>query len=365
MMEQLGLLIFLSIAMLVGSFVFGTIPMAARLSDAKSRLLALMGSGILIGTALAVIIPEGVNSLFTPTESEVDDSTQTKDDKHDVQNESHRNQTAGLWIIGPSLVTGFVLMLLIDQFSAYLADDSHSNNSPTTNLKHNYTLTSQDEDELDTSNEEGINATDCDFSSETKFSANTRQDSHHRVTIRGLQGDQHLDEILIESERYRVDDNVSSSFRRPKVTPTLGLVIHAAADGIALGAAATTSHRQVELIIFLAVMLHKAPAAFSLVLFLLHMGLEHSNIRRHLLAFSLSAPIGALVTYFGLSQSSKEALRHNNATGVAMLFSAGTFLYVATVHVLPELVQNKILKRSELLCLVGGSFLPILLARTV
>ena len=35
-------------------------------------------------------------------------------------------------------------------------------------------------------------------------------------------------------------------------------------------------------------------------------------------------------------QSSKEALSDVNATGVAMLFSAGTFLYVATVHVLPE-----------------------------
>lgn len=29
-----------------------------------------------------------------------------------------------------------------------------------------------------------------------------------------------------------------------------------------------------------------------------------------------------------------------NYTGIAMLFSAGTFLYVATVHVLAELTQN-------------------------
>ena len=46
------------------------------------------------------------------------------------------------------------------------------------------------------------------------------------------------------------------------------------ADGIALGAAATTSHADVELIVFLAIMLHKAPAAFGLVTFLLHAGLE-------------------------------------------------------------------------------------------
>lgn len=57
-------------------------------------------------------------------------------------------------------------------------------------------------------------------------------------------------------------------------TATIGLVVHAAADGIALGAAATTSHHDVEMIVFLAIMLHKAPAAFGLVSFLLHEGID-------------------------------------------------------------------------------------------
>lgn len=52
------------------------------------------------------------------------------------------------------------------------------------------------------------------------------------------------------------------------------MVVHAAADGVALGAAATTSHADVEIIVFLAIMLHKAPAAFGLVTFLLHEGIE-------------------------------------------------------------------------------------------
>lgn len=58
------------------------------------------------------------------------------------------------------------------------------------------------------------------------------------------------------------------------VTATIGLIVHAAADGIALGAAATTSHADVEIIVFLAIMLHKAPAAFGLVTFLLHTGID-------------------------------------------------------------------------------------------
>lgn len=67
-----------------------------------------------------------------------------------------------------------------------------------------------------------------------------------------------------------------------------------------------------------------------------------------------------------------------NATGLAMLFSAGTFLYVATVHVLPELMTRNNtnysylpsdatispsfgLKFKEIVALVIGSFLPALI----
>lgn len=123
-------------------------------------------------------------------------------------------------------------------------------------------------------------------------------------------------------------------------TATIGLVVHAAADGIALGAAATTSHQDVEMIVFLAIMLHKAPAAFGLVSFLLHEGIDRQRIRKHLAIFSLSAPLLTLLTFFGIGQEQKETLNSLNATGIAMLFSAGTFLYVATVHVLPELTSG-------------------------
>ena len=78
------------------------------------------------------------------------------------------------------------------------------------------------------------------------------------------------------------------------------MVVHAAADGIALGAAATTHQTDVEIIVFLAIMLHKAPAAFGLSTFLLHEGLERPRVKRHLLIFSLSAPALAMFTFVTL-----------------------------------------------------------------
>lgn len=136
----------------------------------------------------------------------------------------------------------------------------------------------------------------------------------------------------------RTNDHHTSTNRNS--TATIGLVVHAAADGIALGAAATTSHQDVEMIVFLAIMTHKAPAAFGLVSFLLHEGIDRQRIRKHLAIFSISAPLLTLLTYFGIGQEQKETLNSLNVTGIAMLFSAGTFLYVATVHVLPELTSG-------------------------
>lgn len=54
-------------------------------------------------------------------------------------------------------------------------------------------------------------------------------------------------------------------------------------------------------------------------------------------------------------------------TGIAMLFSAGTFLYVATVHVLSELTNSRSgeeysskLSKIELILVVSGALLPLL-----
>jgi zinc transporter 9 len=70
-------------------------------------------------------------------------------------------------------------------------------------------------------------------------------------------------------------------------TPTLGLVVHAAADGVAMGAAFVAEQSQLELVLFFAILLHKAPTAFGLVSFLLQRGLSKRRILNHLCIFEL------------------------------------------------------------------------------
>ncbi|CAB0012355.1 unnamed protein product [Nesidiocoris tenuis] len=279
-MEETLFLVLLSIVMLVGSYMAGSIPLVMTMSEAKLQLVSVFGAGLLVGTALSVIIPEGIRALLEsvrampqkPSVGGTPDGTLTV--AAEATEEVHS-------VIGLTLVIGFVVMLLIDQIS-----------------------------------------------------------SMHARDIEGGGGG------------------------RPKATATIGLVVHAAVDGVALGAAASTTHTSVELIVFVAIMLHKAPAAFGLVSFLMHEGLDRKRIKKHLAFFSLSAPFMALLTYFCIGQEGKETLSALNATGIAMLFSAGTFLYVATVHVLPELTARAggAFKPKQLFALVAGTLLPLVLS---
>ncbi|XP_025725583.1 zinc transporter ZIP9 isoform X1 [Callorhinus ursinus] len=309
----------LSLAMLVGCYVAGIVPLAVNFSEERLKLVTVLGAGLLCGTALAVIVPEGVHALYEDILEEAHvnlkeehQQISSKGKHHQVsetqnviasdkaaeipvahEHEHNHDHTQLHAYIGVSLVLGFVFMLLVDQI-----------------------------------------------------------------------GSSHV---------HSTDDPETARPSNSKITTTLGLVVHAAADGVALGAAASTSQTSVQLIVFVAIMLHKAPAAFGLVSFLMHAGLERNRIRKHLLVFALAAPVMSMVTYLGLSKSSKEALSEVNATGVAMLFSAGTFLYVATVHVLPEVggmghshrsdpTGGRGLSRLEVAALVLGCLIPLILS---
>lgn len=305
-MDDFSSISLLSLAMLVGCYVAGTIPLAVNFSEEKLKLVTVLGAGLLCGTALAVIIPEGVHALYEEIlegghhshgQVGVVEASEGKGEAEAALGASGKHEHSHEQLhacIGVSLVLGFVFMLLVDQIGS-----SHVHNT---------------------------------------------------------------------------EDPESARVTSSKITTTLGLVVHAAADGVALGAAASTSQTSVQLIVFVAIMLHKAPAAFGLVSFLMHAGLERNRIRKHLLVFALAAPVLAMLTFLGLSQSSKEALSDINATGVAMLFSAGTFLYVATVHVLPEVGGGghshapaggnggKGLSKVEVGALVLGCLIPLVLS---
>jgi len=131
------------------------------------------------------------------------------------------------------------------------------------------------------------------------------------------------------------------------IITTIGLVVHSLSDGFALGSATysdITNESSLTIIIFVALMLHKGPAAIGLTTFLMHEGLKRKQIILHLLAFTLSSPVSALLTFYGFNLLSDRSNAGSPQTmklvGFFLLISAGTFLYVAMIHILPEVYCN-------------------------
>ena len=142
------------------------------------------------------------------------------------------------------------------------------------------------------------------------------------------------------------------------LSATIGLVIHSAVDGLALGASVTSS-TETGLIVFAAIMLHKGPTAFGLSSFLAHIETEKARSQLYLLLFALTSPIAAIFAFYTLRDS---ALASDVNVGLALLFSAGTFLYVATVDVLPEVHSHEHDGKSPTSFIILGILLVLLVA---
>eukprot|EP00045_Choanoeca_perplexa_P003830 m.33728 g.33728 ORF g.33728 m.33728 type:complete len:317 (+) comp12254_c0_seq1:126-1076(+) len=290
----------MSAAMFVGAFAAGYFPMLLNLSSDKLRIVTLLGAGLLIGTALVVIIPEGMHMWLAATAShEHDAPTSTEAVEHDHHDEEsqheHHHEHQEHWQIGASMAAGFAFMLLVDKLSG--GHHGHSHNS-----------------------------TELPSSSSSKESTSSSNSN----------------------------SNSSSS-----TSAFIGLVIHAAVDGVALGATCFSGGTEASLLIFVAIMLHKAPAAFGLTVYLNQTGEKSRAVRRQLLLFSLAAPVGAILTFYcmGMGMVSYQM----STVALVMLFSGGTFLFVATMHILPEVLHQEPLTWEQAAVLVVGIVFPILI----
>jgi len=361
MAQGLITLLSLCVVMAAASFLAGVLPLALNLSSSRLRLVSTIGMGVLVGTSLIVIIPEGVDTLYstgashahtrrdisrrnaaiawshgttlptvaaferrsepaldglgtpgpvipesnslpppkTPTEPGVVGILEESGDadKHNGGDEDMHEEAHHAWI-GVALIAGFILMFLIDKLPQYTATDkprTHTRHISLTNLGRRFNLTTLDRQE---------------------------------------EADTFLDTA----------QPVAEPSRRSFATTT-GLVIHAAADGIALGASSSTTNTSLSFVIFFAIMVHKAPAAFGLTSVLLKQGLSKRMARAHLIVFSLAAPAGAFLTFLlanvlGSGSATRSAENSQWWTGILLLFSAGTFLYVA-MHSMQEVTSPK------------------------
>ena len=318
----------------------GFVPLVFSLSRRHIRLMAACGAGILMGTALIVIIPEGVEALYSvgasestsahqllvrnaaplpaawslkravpleqkteleniivrqsetlpsltgPDDGRPEDAAEGSKDETDTHAPSSQSPAAGhhefephAWV-GICLIAGFVLMFLIDRLP------------------------------------------------KLALAQNRLRPAYISLGRMGLRRGNSPDDEG-EGEDMTAETPKTKEGFGPSSTTT-GLVIHAAADGIALGASSASSSQRLSMVIFFALMIHKAPAAFGLTTILLKQGLSKRAAKAHLLVFSLAAPVGALVTWSIANIIGSNAVESGSQTtfitSLLLLFSGGTFL---------------------------------------
>lgn len=107
----------------------------------------------------------------------------------------------------------------------------------------------------------------------------------------------------------------------------IGMSTHTFFDGIALG---TSFFTGLSSVVFFAIMVHKIPSSFSLASILKAAKWPSKRILLFICLFGSIIPLGAFVSVYFLQTISQQAL------GIAIALSLGTFLYIATSDFLPE-----------------------------
>jgi zinc transporter 9 len=249
-MTTAGAPIELAALTLILALVGGLFPIFSKIKENPETLRRITGiaSGILLASALLVVVPEGFELA---TEEHEEDSEEEEG--------GHENEGVGNLLIGGAVLAGFLVMLILEG--------------------------------------SGI--------------GHAVHEEHH----------DHHDEHGHEHVHHR---------NSPWII-VLGLSLHSAADGLAIGSAAAGTSEAVTALVALAVLIHKVPAAFSLGVFSMHEREDRNDTIRDIVMFSLATPVMIIVSFYALQGLDEQLI------ALAMLFAAGTFLYVATVDTLPDI----------------------------
>ena len=119
-MEGLGQLVIFSIVMLVGSYGAGSAPLFMPLSEEKLHLVSVLGAGLLVGVAFAVIIPEGTLALLKAYTLREHKEHQHEESDSESGDEGHTLEGMDR-LMGMSLVLGFIFMMFVDQLASSMS----------------------------------------------------------------------------------------------------------------------------------------------------------------------------------------------------------------------------------------------------
>lgn len=164
--------------------------------------------------------------------------------------------------------------------------------------------------------------------------------------------------LFLEQAIHHINEHEDSS--APNVIPFLFIILisfHALSEGIALGVNQALAD---IVVIFLAIIAHKASEAFATGMQLMKGTLNSKMLLSLFLAFSLMSPLGVGLGIFMMQITGQHYSQF--LIGFFNALAAGTFLYIATLHRLHHQHQHKLGYLYEFYATLAGLLLMAVVA---
>ncbi len=351
---------------LIAALIAGLIPVLSKIKENPERLkmFTAIASGIIIASAMLIVIPEGYE-LASEEDSHEDDDVVLAGSIALIMLELNHNDINETQAIEE-------IETLLGGHDTHQDGDSHEEHGDE-NSEHDEPLSETVEEIILEFESDEINASTAIEEIETAISGHEHHDEephdeHGSGLLLGgaILGGFMLMFILegsgighaVHEEHHDHDDHHGHNHVHHSDSGwmmVLGLTLHSATDGLAIGAAAATGSVSLTATVAAAVLIHKAPAAFSLGVFSMHERKDRNHSIRDVVIFSLATPIMMMIAFYALSDLETHII------GLTMLFSAGTFLYVAAVDTLPDVHNPETGKKALLYVLIGVLALALIL----
>ena len=129
---------FTCVALLAGTFICGYAPSLIKASPKVMNLISVYGGGIIVGLAIAIILPEAASILINAQHKldELNPDHSHEDHEHNLPGghvHSHEDEIVSHemgFLIGTAILIGFVVMLLIDESTAIMLAPSTGGGFP-------------------------------------------------------------------------------------------------------------------------------------------------------------------------------------------------------------------------------------------
>jgi len=385
---------------------------SARAPWIDSRAVSVFSVGLLVSTALSIVIPEGVGVILSSDQTGREGEREGEVHEHleDGGGEEGVSEL-GTWI-GLALCSGFLLMFCIHQYAGSHHHQPHSAEPRDRQHPPHYNHPRRSDPAPAGPNSARSVGYHYDVRKDVEAGAGNDNDISPSSTpsqpasadLASIHARSSSDYFSVASSAKLARPNEGTADplnpSAPVFSTYIGILFHALADGVSLGAAASVSSSvsgapgalaiakdegvqaassgeaggasSLSAVIFLSLLIHKAPVAFSLSTLLVSSApgppsisatsskATRSQVAKALALFALATPVGAVVTWvilkaialvtwtISLDDTAEEDGNVTNPlpgsmrgrlefwTGMALLFSAGTFLFVAS-HLVSEL----------------------------